>query len=154
MGLFPSNLHQERHRWDIAVKYCVLNHFSHVQLFATLWTVARQAPLSMGFSRQEYWSRLPCPPPGESSWPRSLTSPALAGGFFTTSATWEYYRSQILGLYANHTPCNWQQVLIGKSTWMLRLHVYYSPLLALFRSTSPYVFGEIDPPGSWWASHP
>ena len=37
----------------------VLNCFSHVQLFAVLWTVARQAPLSMGFSRQKYWSRLP-----------------------------------------------------------------------------------------------
>ena len=38
-------------------------HFSRVQLFATLWTVACQAPLSMGFSRQEYWSGLPCPSP-------------------------------------------------------------------------------------------
>ena len=38
---------------------------SHVQLFATLWTVAHQAPLSMGFSRPEYWSGLPCPPPGD-----------------------------------------------------------------------------------------
>ena len=43
---------------------CVVSHFSHVRLFATPWTVARQAPLSMGFSRQEYWSGLPCPPPG------------------------------------------------------------------------------------------
>ena len=70
-----------------------LNHFSHVQLYATLWTVARQAPLSMGFSKQEYWSGLPCPPPGDlpdpGTEPRSLTSPPLAGGFFTTSATWE-----------------------------------------------------------------
>ena len=41
----------------------VFSHFSHVQLFATLWTVTRQAPLSMGFSRQEYWSGLPWPPP-------------------------------------------------------------------------------------------
>jgi len=57
------------------------------------WTVARQAPLFMGFSRQEYWSRLPCPPPGHlpdpGIEPTSLMSPALAGGFFTTSATWE-----------------------------------------------------------------
>ena len=44
---------------------CVLSHISCVQLCATLWTVARQAPLSMGFSRQEYWSRLPRPPPGD-----------------------------------------------------------------------------------------
>ena len=72
---------------------CVLSCFSHVQLSATPWTAAHQAPLSMGFSRQEYWSGLPCPPPGglpdpgiESS---SHMSPALAGGFFTTTATWE-----------------------------------------------------------------
>ena len=44
---------------------CVLSHLSRVQLFATLWTVAHQAPLSMGFSRQEYLSGLPCPPPGD-----------------------------------------------------------------------------------------
>ena len=51
---------------------------SHVWLFATPWTVACQAPLSMGFCRQEYWSELPCPPPGESSQPRDRTqSPAL-----------------------------------------------------------------------------
>ena len=38
---------------------------SHVRLFVTAWTAARQAALSMGFSRQEYWSGLPCPPPGD-----------------------------------------------------------------------------------------
>ena len=43
----------------------VLSHFSRVQLFATPWTVAYQAPLPMGFSRQEYWRGLPCPPPGD-----------------------------------------------------------------------------------------
>ena len=43
---------------------CVLSHFSCVQVFTTLWTVAHQAPLSMGSSREEYWSGLPCPPPG------------------------------------------------------------------------------------------
>ena len=44
---------------------CVLSCFTHVRLFATLWTVAHQAPLSMGFSRQEYWSGLPCSPLGD-----------------------------------------------------------------------------------------
>ena len=44
---------------------CVLSHFSSVWLFATLWTIALQAPLSVGFSRQEYWSGLPCSPPGD-----------------------------------------------------------------------------------------
>ena len=43
----------------------MLSHFSHVQLFMTPWTVAHQAPLSVGFSRQEYWRELPCPPPGD-----------------------------------------------------------------------------------------
>ena len=60
---------------------CMLNHFSHVQLFATLCTVAGQAPLSMGFSRQEYWSELPCLSPGDFPNPgikhASLMSPAL-----------------------------------------------------------------------------
>ena len=67
----------------------VLSHFSRVQLFETLWTVAHQAPLSMGFSRQEYWSGLPHPPPGDL--PDSgiePVSPALAGSYFTSSATW------------------------------------------------------------------
>ena len=69
---------------------CVLSCFSHIQLFNILWSVARPAPLSMGFSRQEYWSGLPCPPPGDLPHPgMEPTSPALAGGFFTTSATWE-----------------------------------------------------------------
>ena len=44
---------------------CVLSCFSHVQLFATQWTIARQALLSVGFSRHEYWSGLPCPSPGD-----------------------------------------------------------------------------------------
>ena len=69
---------------------CVLTCFSHVQLFMTPWTVACQAPLSMGFSKQEYWSGLPCPPPGDlpnpGTEPESLMSPVLAGEFFTTSA--------------------------------------------------------------------
>ena len=67
----------------------MLSHFSHVQLFETLWNVAHQAPLSMGFPRQEYWSGLTCPPledlPDPGTKPVSLTSPALADRFFMTS---------------------------------------------------------------------
>ena len=70
---------------------CVLSGFSRVRFCATLWTVARQAPLSMGFSRQEYWSVFPFPSPGGLSNPGikpvSLMSPVLAGSFFTTIAT-------------------------------------------------------------------
>ena len=69
---------------------CLLSHFSRVQLYATLWTVACQAPLCMGFSRQEYLSGLPCPSPRESSQPRmepmSLTTPVLAGRFFSRAS--------------------------------------------------------------------
>ena len=61
--------------------------------FVTPWTEARQAPLSVGFSRQEHWSGLPCPPPGDlpdpGIEPASLTCPALAGRFFTPGTTWE-----------------------------------------------------------------
>ena len=71
----------------------MLCRFHCVRLFATLWTTARQAPLSLGFSRQEHWSGLPCPPPGDLPHPgiepSPVTSPALAGGFHTTNATWE-----------------------------------------------------------------
>ena len=71
----------------------MLSYFSCVQLFGTLWTVACEAPLSMGFSRQEYWSGVPFPSLGDfldpGIEPTSLISPALGGGFFTTSATWE-----------------------------------------------------------------
>ena len=70
----------------------MLSHFSNARLFATPWTIACQT-LCMGFSRQEYWSGLPSPPAGDlpdpGIKPASLLSPALAGGFFTTSATWE-----------------------------------------------------------------
>ena len=60
---------------------CTLCHFICVRLFVTPWTVAHQAPLSMGFSWQEHWSRLPCPPPGDlpdpGTEPESPASPAL-----------------------------------------------------------------------------
>ena len=68
---------------------------SHVQLFSAPWAVAGQAPLSMEFSRQEYWSGLPFPTPGDL--PNlgikfaSLASPALAGRVFTISTFWEAY---------------------------------------------------------------
>ena len=71
-----------------------LSRCSHVRLFATLCTIGlRQGPLSMGFSKQEHWSGLPCPPPGSlpnpGIEPMSLMSHAHAFGYFTTSATWE-----------------------------------------------------------------
>ena len=71
----------------------IMSVLSHVQLFMIPLTVACQAPLSMGSFRQKYWSGFPCPPPGNLPHPQIkptlLTSPALAGGFLTTSAIWE-----------------------------------------------------------------
>ena len=79
--------------WELKLSlifWCVLSHFSQVPCFGNPWTVACQAPLSIAFSRQGYWSGLPCHPllyQGIES--TSLTSPVLAGRFFTTSTTWE-----------------------------------------------------------------
>ena len=68
-------------------------HFSHNQIFVTPWTAAHQAPLSMGFSKQNYCSGLPFPFPGDlpnpGIEPTSLASPTLAGGFLPISVTWE-----------------------------------------------------------------
>ena len=70
----------------------MLSHFSHVRLSVTLWTAACQAPMSTGFSRQESWSGMPRPSPGNlpdsGIEPACHASPAVACRFFTTSATW------------------------------------------------------------------
>ena len=83
---YPYGIHVIKH-------VCVLSLFSRVPLFATLWTVAHQATLSMGFSRQEYWSGLPCPPAGDlldlGIKPMSLASPVLAAEFIIPRTTWE-----------------------------------------------------------------
>ena len=93
------------------VRACMLSRLSHVPLLATLWAVARQAPLSMGFSRQEYWSGLPCPSPGDlpkpGIQPGPLKSPTLVGRFCTTSApekpsSFQYWASALsAGLLAS-----------------------------------------------------
>ena len=79
---------------------------SHFQIFVTPWTVARQAPLSMGFSRQEHWSGLLCPPPrglpDPGVKPMSVTSPASAGRFFTTGSVIPGSISQFLQRFESH----------------------------------------------------
>ena len=88
---------------------CMLSHFNHLRLYVALWTVACQAPLSMGFTRQAYWNGLPFPPgdlPNPASEPLSLSSPALEDGFFTTSTAWE---AQGVGtaVLKSHTSGQW-----------------------------------------------
>ena len=89
-SVYPSGLSRETEPTHLQA-HTVLSRFSCVRLFVTLWTAACHAPLSMGSSRQEHWSRLPCPPPGDlpdpGIKPVSLPSPGLAGGPLTTSAT-------------------------------------------------------------------
>ena len=86
---------------------CVLSFYNLVQLFVTPWMVACQAALSMRFSRQEYWSGLSFPPPGDipdpGFEPASLISPALAGRFFTISTTWEAQRNPRTCTNNHHT---------------------------------------------------
>ena len=85
---------------------CMLSRFSCVHLSATPWTVAHQAPLSMGFSRQEYWSGLPCPSLGDLPNPEiesvSLKSPVLAGRLFKTNTTWEAHKKCIVQTSFSH----------------------------------------------------
>ena len=118
-GTLPANLHTARKgeyycQREKAIERAIANsvclsHICSVRLFVNPWTAACQGPLSMGFSRQEYWSGLPCPHPRDlpdpGIEPVSLTSPALAGRLFTTSATSEASASR--GSMASHwlSPC-------------------------------------------------
>ena len=97
----------------------------------TPWAVARQAPLSIGFPRQEYWSGVPFPPPGDlpdsGTKPESLRSPALAGGFFTTvppaKPLWSVHMTiiSVLGfpLYKLHILCSFFYCF---AIFFLRIH--------------------------------
>ena len=107
---------------------CMLSWFSHIWLFVTPWTIAHQAPLSMGFSRQEYWSWLPFPTLGDLSnariEPATLICPTLAGRFFTTSANWEAHIKLNVILRKNTTIqiANWS--LLGISEDFRKFYEY------------------------------
>ena len=121
INFFLTNFDVSRKHWEVFSSWesaCMLNCFSHIWLCVTLWILAHQAPLSIGFSRQEYWSGLSCPFPGDlpdpAIEPVTLRSPALAGRFFTTSTTWEkfiswlddQYLPQYL-IYSKHSIIAW-----------------------------------------------
>ena len=122
---------------------CCCCRFSRVRLYVTPGTVARQAPLSLRFSRQEYWSGLPGPPPGDlpnpGIKPASLTS-TLAGTFFTTSTTWEapylLYQLVALWLFSKHLAWNrlWSQskmMLLRRVKLSIWLHLIPSLMIQL-----------------------
>ena len=114
----------------IYIMFMCAQSLSHVRLFATQATVAHQAPLSMRFSRQECWSGLPFPSPGElldpGIEPVTLRFPALAGGFLTTSTSWEalQFTSQNLskswGIDGSRSLRKWRRRL--KYGWVLKGH--------------------------------
>ena len=113
-------------------------------LFVVLWTVAHQTPLSMGFSRQEYSTGLPCPPPGDLPDPGiklvSLMSPALAGGFFITSATWQAIVHQFQFQFSRS--------VVSDSLWPHELQHTRSPCPSPTSGVYPN-----SCPLSWWC-HP
>ena len=78
----------------VSLLMCMLSRFSHVQLFATLLIVAHQAPLSLGFSRQEYWSGLPGPPPGDLPDP-GMEPVSLMSLKLVSHIQWERERSAV-----------------------------------------------------------
>ena len=123
----------------------MLSHFSRVRFFMNPLTKACQVTLSVGFSRQEYWSGLPCPPPGDPPksgiTPTSLMSPALAGGFFTTSTTWEApisdtkYFLLFVFRYMSHGRFLWKGKL---ATWLVLVNEIYHVSPAGRNSKSRY----------------
>ena len=125
--MFVFTLKRKKKKTLIIVHSCVLSHFSNAWLFVTLWAVACQAPLSMGFSRQECWSGLPCPPPGDLPDPRiepeALMSPASAGRFFTTSTTWEALTTTVF--------CNKKKILKMQTSVLFKTHSHRSPEIIL-----------------------
>ena len=96
----------------------MLSRFSNVWLFVTPWAVACHAPLSTRFSRQEYWSGLPYPPPGDlpnpGIEPTSCISPALADMFFTTSTTWEGFIDLSESEVAQSCPSLWDPWTVAR----------------------------------------
>ena len=128
-----------------------MKSLSRVWLFVTPRTVACQASLSMEFSRQEYWSDLPCPPPGDlpnpGTEPTSLLSPAMPGELSTTSVTWEavqrvakWVDSEAGGLGPNQDPgmyWPWKKYLSSMyiSFFLCKMGVTVAPPRILVKNT-------------------
>ena len=118
---------------------CMLNHFSCVQLFVTLWPVVHQAPLSKRFSRQEYWSESPCPLPEDLLNPgmkaKFPASHALAGRFLTTSAIWEVHIFFIHSSIDGISNCFHIMAIVNTATMHIDVDVYWITHNIIFCST-------------------
>ena len=153
----PFNL-KYNNSWHLPRAYYLLDAMnaqllSQIWLYATLWTIARQGPLSMGFSRQEYWSGLPFPPPGNLPdpviEPMSLTSPALAGRFLYHWATWLLYHLNHLNSFSQYPFHDSQFYRWGNQgagrLISLRLYSHYVAQLGLKLSSSSLILCMILP---------
>ena len=103
--ILPTDMMIEVAWKTLIIGCCVLSHFSCIRLFATLWIIACQAPLSKGFSKQEYWSGLPFPSPGSpQSRDQTCVSYVSCIGrwVFTTSATYCTEHLKIWKNFSNH----------------------------------------------------
>ena len=157
--MYFSNLCHPTFKQLASLPVSVLSHFSHVWLFADLWTVACQTSLSMECSRQEYQSGLPFPPPGDLPDPgietESLVSPALAGGFLITGATRESpsfacSTAKNESLFSSPNPlvsCLCITSLLGGHSELLKTQLWSPSLLSCLFS-SPRTKTKLSQPGS------
>ena len=156
--MYFSNLCHPTFKQLASLPVSVLSHFSHVWLFADLWTVACQTSLSMECSRQEYQSGLPFPPPGDLPDPgietESLVSPALAGGFLITGATRESpsfacSTAKNESLFSSPNPlvsCLCITSLLGGHSELLKTQLWSPSLLSCLFS-SPRTKTKLSQPG-------
>ena len=121
-----------------SIFWCICTQpLSHARLFETPWTVARQAPLSMEFCRQEYWSGFPCHTPQDLPYPGigpgSLGSSALEGGFFTSAPPGKHIKYWLYSLCCTIYPCILFYILI--------IYIFHS-LFLYFSSHFPFPIGN------------
>ena len=122
---------------------CVLSQFSHVRLFATLWTIARQAPLSMGFSRQAYWSGFSCPPPGD------LPNPGIKPEFPVSPALQEdSLPLSHQGSLVLHLPQCKQQRCNEHLCNLMELNLHPATLSELFKNSLMLILASSCLPGT------
>ena len=137
---------------------CVVSRFSRVWLFTTPWTIAHQAPLSMGFSRQEHWSGLLCPPPGDLPDPGS-NSPLLhllhwqAGSLPLVQWCLNFllFGDNTLGLYRNFLLNNSG---LGGQSWGRTLASLVAQIVKRLPTTQVWSLGQEDPMEKKWQPTP
>ena len=128
-GLPSMGSHRVGHDWSdlAAAAVCVCTHtLSHVQLFVISWTVAHRAPLSLGFSRQEYWSGLPFPSPRDLPDPGIEPLSLVSFRFFTTVPLRKFstvFRGRSTLICNKHPYTSQSQALLSRSQHLVVKHM-------------------------------